>query len=117
MSFVLQANSNSQVFLEPEYDFSKSTAKIENVHRTRAGSRYVYKWGEYTRFKFSLRFINSADMSTLNEWWSTNAQLEFYEEGTLDITSCQISNATLPIDKFIAPYMDRFKGKIELEEY
>lgn len=117
MSFILQATSSDQVSLEPEFDYARKDTKIENIHRTRSGDRYVYKWGEYRRISFSVRFINSATTNSINDWWTENTFLEFYEEGTTDITSCQLANKTLPIGEFIKPYLTKFKGRLELEEY
>lgn len=117
MSFILQASSASQVSLEPEYDYGRSDSKIENIHRTRSGDRYVYKWGEYRKFKFSIRYVTSADQSTINDWWRNNTLLQFYEEGSTDISSVQLVNRSLPVGELIKPYIDQYEGRLELEEY
>jgi hypothetical protein len=117
MSFILQANSSSQVTLEPEYDYARTDAKIENEHRTRSGDRYVYNWGRYRRIKFSIRYVDSATMNIVNNWWRNDTKLEFYEQGTTDITSCQLTNSTIPIGEFVRPYTNLFEGRVELEEY
>ena len=117
MSFILQANSSDQVTLEPEFDFAKKDVKIENQHRARAGDRTVFFWASYKRISFSIRYVNSMTMSRVNEWWENNINLQFYEQGTTDITSCQLTNRSLPIGEFIKPHIDQFEGRIELEEY
>ena len=117
MPFILQSDSNTQVNLEPEFDFKDSSTKIENQHRTRDGSLFKYFWDEYPRIKFTIRFINSAQTKQINEWWSNNTELEFYEEGTTDVSSVLITNKTKPVDQFIRPYTDKFQGRIELEGY
>lgn len=117
MSFILQASSSSQVTLEPEYDFTQQDAKIENQHRTRSGDLTRYQWGRYKRIKFSVRYVSSNDMSMVNDWWRENTELQFYEEGTTDITSCMVSNKSLPIGERIKPHLDQYEGRVELEEY
>ena len=117
MSYILQASSSDQFSFEPEYDFVKSSAKIENMHRTRSGDRYVYKWGEYVRFKMSVKYVSSENASMVNDWWSENTALQFYEEGSTDITSCQITNKNTPFGEFVKPHNDLFEGRLELEEY
>ncbi len=117
MPFILQADSNTQVTLEPEFDYKDSSAKIENMHRTRDGSLFKYYWGDYTRIKFTIRFVNSETKEQINDWWLNNTELEFYEEGTTDVSTVLITNKAKPIDQFIRPYTDKFRGRIELEGF
>jgi hypothetical protein len=113
----LFVDSSTGVTLYPEWDYRESYRKIEDRHRTRSGREYVYKWGEYRQIKFSVEHLSSADQCTVNSWWSGNENLLFKLESSTDITSCRLVNKSKPIDKRIEPYMDEYKGKIELETY
>ena len=117
MAYLLFVDSTTGISLDPEYDFKNSGEKFESRHRARSGKEYVYKWGEYTKISFSLMYLSSSDMSTLNDWWSNNTPLLFMKEGASSVTSVHIINKKKPIDSFIKPYDDLYQGKIELGTY
>lgn len=118
MSYLLFPSSGNHVSFEPEWDFERADRKIENEHRTREGARYVYKWGEYERFKFGATFVSSADAAIVNSWWSTNTKLLFMSSSdTATVFSLQITNDARPFAKFQPPYDNLYQGTIELEGY
>lgn len=117
MSHLLFVDSSNSVTLEPEWDFEQGQKKNETVHRTRAGNRFVYKWGEFETFKFSLNFVDSSTAAIVNSWWNTNTELLFSTDGGVTVSSVQLTNRSKPLARFNMPYDDEYKGKIELETY
>jgi hypothetical protein len=115
-SYVLSDGTNV-VSLEPHYDILLSGEKIESSHRTLAGRNYRYTWGEYSRTKFNVDFLTSADMTRINSWWSANTPLVLYDMNSTVISSSYIVNPTKPIDGLVPPYTDMFRGMIQLEGY
>lgn len=109
-------NGGLQVIL-PEFNYKQSDRKIENVHRTRGGGRFVYKWSEYFQAKFSVRFVDSAQHAIVNSWWNENTQLLWLVDTGAIVESVQIVNRQLPIGEFIMPHNDLYQGGIELETY
>lgn len=117
MSWLLFPSSGNHITLEPEWNFKHDDKKEETIHRTRAGKRYVYKWGEYKGFKFDVEYVSSSTAAIVNSWWATNTKLMFMESGGTEVFSVIITNRELPIGKYIRPYQDRLKGTIDLEGY
>lgn len=116
MAFRLFVDSSTGVTVYPEWNFEQDTTKIEDEHRARSGARYVYKWGQYEKFKFSVSWVNSEFRSIVNSWWSTNTKLLFMEEGSTEVYSVQLVG-DLPVNEYMKPYRDQFGGVIELEGY
>lgn len=117
MAFILFVDSSTSVEIEPDYQSSEQDSKIEDVHRTRSGGRYHYKWGDYFRRMYSVSFVDSAFKSRVNDWWNENTALLFMEDGSTQVHSVRIVNIAQPIGGYIAPYDDLFTGTIELESY
>ena len=116
---VLQVSSSAQLLFTPEYGFKDSAKKINEEHRTRSGKLFQYKWSEYSIFKGPVFYVNSEFKSIVNSWWSTNTSLSYYqiESGTsTDVTTVRLINKSQPIDDYIKPYANLFKGDLELEE-
>mgnify|MGYP001563591545 FL=1 len=116
MSYVLFDGTNT-VSLEPEYDIKFDRRKVENSHRTRSGENYRYRWGGYRRCKFSVEFLSSADMCQVNSWWDANVPLRLFDINSTVVVSGYLVNGSAPIDQYVKPYTDQFKGVIELEGY
>lgn len=117
MSWILFISSGNEVTLNPEWDFEMNDRKVENIHRGRSGRSTVYKWGSYKSWKFSVSFVTSRDMSVVNSWWNTNAELLFMESGVSGVYSVRLMNKDLPVGRYVKPYTDKFMGIIELETY
>lgn len=115
--YILFVDSTSSVSLYPNWDYEKADKKIENVHYTRSGRKYSYKWALTTKVKFTVENVTSSTMAMVNTWWASNQNLLFMRQDTTDIFSCQLSNKKTPIGKFVEPYMDEYLGTIELESY
>lgn len=117
MSFLLFPSSGNHVTLEPEWDFDRKDGKVENEHITRAGKRYVYRWGSYYKASFSLTFVNSSTAAIINSWWDSNTKLLFMESGATQIYSVMLVGKELPLGSFQKPYTNLFRGKIDLQGY
>lgn len=117
MTFRLFVDSATGLDIDPEYDFKDSAERIESRHRTRDGSEYAYRWGDFRKFEFSVSFVNSEFKSVVNSWWNSGTDLLFMEVGATDVTSVHIVSKSQPIDKLVKPYTDLFAGKITLESY
>lgn len=117
MTFRLFVDSSTGVDVEPEYNYKEESQKIESRHRTRDGSQYVYKWGDYTRIKFGVTYVDSSFRCQVNSWWGANQPLLWMEEGGTDVTSVYLANKRTPVSGIMRPYDDLFKGMLELETY
>lgn len=117
MSFRLFVDSDNGIDVYPEYNLKEDEKKVETRHRTRDGSEYVYKWGSFEQIKFSVMYVNSEFKSIVNSWWLSNTDLLWMEEGGADITSVHLINKSKPINQFVKPYDNLFKGTIELGTY
>jgi hypothetical protein len=113
-SYVL-TDGTSVVSLNPDYDLKMDHRKIESSLRTRTGANYKYRWGGYSRAMLKVEFLSSADMSQVNSWWSANTLLRLFDMGSSVVVSGTIAGASAPIDSFVAPYTDMYKGTITLE--
>ena len=110
-------NSADGVDLSPEWDFKEDSFKIESRHRTRDGSEFIYKWGSVTSAKMKVSFVDSSFKAVVNSWWESNADLSFAGIGESDVTSVHLTNKQIPVGGYVKPYLDLFKGKIELGTY
>lgn len=117
MSFRLFVDSNNGVSLDAEYDFSDDRSKIEDRHRTRAGNQYFYKWSAFDELSFSVMYVNSSTRAVVNSWWESNTKLLLKDENATQVYSVCLTNDSLPISKYVKPYTNLWKGKIELEGY
>lgn len=114
---MLFPSSGSHIDLYPEWDMKREDKKIEDTHRTRSGGRFVYKWGQYSRTKFSLTDVNSSDASLINSWWENNVELLFTQDSGTTVSSVQLVNGQIPMHSYMKPYDDLYSGDIELETY
>lgn len=117
MSFLLFPISGSHVDLEIEWDYERKDAQIKSEHTARSGRRFVYKWGSYYKFSFSVDFVNSSTAAIVNSWWETNTKLMFKSTSDTAVYSVTIVANDTPIGQYSKPYTDRFRGKIELQGY
>lgn len=117
MTFRLFVDSTTGVDVNPEWGMKESGQKVESRHRTRDGSELVYKWGDVTLLDVPVMHVNSSFRAQVNSWWGGNVDLLWMEEGGTEITSVHIVNSTKPIDSFVRPYNDKFKGVIKLGTY
>lgn len=117
MPFYLFVDSANSVSFDPEYDYTEEHEKIQDEHRVRSGASYIYKWGEFSRFSFNVRWVDSAFRSTINSWWGANTQLMLQRAGETQVFSVRIVNDELPVGRYERPYDDLWMAEIELETY
>lgn len=116
MPYILQVSSSEQLVVYPDYSSKFSAAKMEDRHRSRSGNEFVYKWAEYGKEDIKVTFVDSEFKSIVNSWWSTNVVLQWYPQGSTDVTTVRIVGKDQPIDKLMKPYTDLFQGGFKLEE-
>lgn len=114
--FVL-IDSLNNINITPDFDFEQIGEKVENRHRVRSGEQYVYKWGEIRKFQMGVSYVDSGFKSVVNSHWKENTELLFVQSGDMRVNSVRIGNTSLPVGEFIEPYMNLFKGTIQLETY
>lgn len=105
------------VSLNPQWDLKFDSRKNQIDHRTRSGAAYHYKWGDYGHVSFSIEDLSSSDMCAVNSWWGANTPVVLYDTTTTAVISGTLVNASAPIDSYVEPYIDLFKGTIELETF
>ena len=110
-------SASNVVSLNPDYDFKREGKKIENSHRTRSGANYRYIWATYPRIKFKVEDLSSADACKINSWWASNTPLLLFDTGSTVVISAYLVNTSEPIGEYMKPYIDQFRGTIELEGY
>lgn len=97
MPYFLSDSGDTEVELFPEYDYKDSGEKIEARHRTRDGSEYVYKWGEYREIEFDVKYVSSSFKVTVNSWWAVNESLVFREGVNWRVNSAEYNNQSLDV--------------------
>ncbi len=114
----LFVDSDNGVDVDPLWSFKEESQKIESKHRVRSGKSYIYKWGNYNRFKIPVTFVSSSFKAIVNSYWQSNAEVLFMEVGVpSSVSSVRVVNKKTPVGKFMVPYVDQFAGVIELETY
>lgn len=103
--------------VQPSPNYQRRDEKIEDIHRTRVGGRFVYKWGDIEQTKFNVEFVTSREQALINSWWNNNTQLMWIVDTGTQISSVQLTNRRLPIGKFATPLLTEYNGIIELATY
>lgn len=112
--------------LAPDWGAEQSKRRIQSDHRTRAGRLYQYKWADYPTVKMSVSFVSSYTRVTVNSWWGGNSSVIFTQSGTGNPEAAisaaepvigKIVNDSQPISEWERPYLDLWRGTIELEGY
>lgn len=117
MSLLLFPSSGNHVTLEPNWDYDRKDAPIKTEHTARSGRYYVYKWGSYERFSFSVEFVSSANAAIINSWYMSNTKLLLMSNSDFVVHSVMIRGSDLPMGQFQKPYVEYFKGKLDLQTY
>ena len=117
MSYRLFVDSNTGIDVFPEYNYKEMHEKVENRQRTKTGAEYVYKFGDFKKFKFDVKFVSTSDYLLINEWWSENTLLIFKETGASQEFNIRLSSRRQPVNRFIKPHNDLYRGTIEMSTY
>ena len=118
MIYELGTTSADAITLNPKYDYKKGSTKIED--RIRVDDHYyVYKWGDYDYFGFSVEFITNSDAAIVNSWWESNTELLFFvtSDSTTEVHSVALRGDKLPLGDYAKSYDNYRSGKILLEGY
>lgn len=118
-TWYLGVSSADAVMIPPDKGYKFGRRQLRAELRTKAGGLFLYRWGDYAKHKIPVDFLPAAAASTVNSWWETNTPLLFFVEsgGVCEVHSVMIMNDETPMEKFSAPYVDRYSGTIELEGY
>lgn len=119
VTYTLGPTSETEVTIIPQWDLKKGEEIDRSVIRTRSGKLYTYKWHDVKKIKFSADLFDNSDAAIVNSWWDTQTKLIFFEniDDTVDCTSVMIMNNAAPFAQYTRPYITKFSGVIELEEY
>lgn len=102
--------------MNPEWDITLDSEKIENRHRAKSGKQFIYKWGEFDSVKFGLSYVNSGARNVINNsYWANNTRVLFGMEDGSIIVEGTIGGNKPPINTYQKPYLNLWKGKIDLE--
>lgn len=108
-------SSTGLVTLYPEFDYVEEDQPIDDIHRTKAGVWYRYKWSQYARVRIPVLYLTSAQASMVNTYWSSSTAVRWWWTDDSIVNSGHIVNDAKPIGQRILPYQDLFKGEIILE--
>jgi hypothetical protein len=119
VKYELGTDSSDAIQLYPEYDYKDPEKLIESSHRTLGGREYHYKFGDYRRFEFTVKFVPLSAANVVNSWYNARSELLFFvtSDSTTDVYSVMIMNNESPLSKFEKPYITYKSGKIILETY
>ena len=119
VTYTLGPSSDTEITIIPEYDYQSGEDMDRTTIRARSGKLYAYKWYDTKKIKFSANLFDNSDAAIVNSWWDTQTKLIFFENnaGTVTVTSVMIMNKSAPFQQYVKPYVTKFKGVIELEEY
>jgi len=119
LKFELGISSVDAVTLKPEYNYKGGEKQLRTEHRTKAGKLFLYKWGDYKSFSFTVNYLPASDASLVNSWWDSNTELLFLitSDTATEVHSVVLMNKDTPFQSFAKPYADLYKGKVLLEGY
>ncbi len=118
-TYELGTSSADAVTILPEFSYKFPMKQERSQHRTKNGKLFIYKWGEYQKFRVPVTFVSASDTALVNSWWNTNTELLYFvtSGSTTDVYSVFITNAEQPFSQFTKPYDWKFNGKLKLETY
>ena len=119
VTFELGPTSGTAIQLYPEYDYAKKVIKNESNLRTKTGRQYIYQWGTYTEFKFSVEWVTAANAAIVNSWYQSNTELRLFitSSTATEVNSVRIQGKESPLAEYMKPYDNYYKGKLELTTY
>lgn len=118
-TYTLGPTSNAEVTLIPAWDYSSGEDMKRVSMRSQTGKLYTYKWSDTKKIKFKVNYMDNSDAAIVNSWWDTQSKLIFFvnNDGTTTCTSVMMVNKSAPFKEYHEPYITKFRGAIELEEY
>ena len=118
-TYELGISSADAVTLYPEWDYSKGEKQVRTETRAKSGRLRVYKWYDYEKISFQNNWVPASDAALVNSWWDSNTKLLLLitSDSVTEVHSVMIMNDETPLAAYNKPYIEYFKGKIELEGY
>lgn len=118
-TFKLWDGSSNSVILLPDFNYKKETEQVADTTRSKDGSLYRFKYGDYTTFKLEVPFIDTSLASTVNSWFEVQqlCQFEISSGGGAEVNSVMFINDSSPFDGFSTPDGLYMSGKLELSTY
>lgn len=111
------SNTRDVLAVAPDFDYIPGAVKEMDVHRTKGGGRYEYRWGEYKRFSIPVSWVTNSFQSQTDSWWGAGTELLWTDNHGVTVSSVRLTNEERPIARVEAPYLDQFGGDLELETY
>ncbi len=115
----LGISSADAVPLVVDFTYKRRKRKVSSNHRSLDGSLYMYKWSDYEKFRVRVNFLTNSQSSLVNSWFDTNTALLLFvvSGGVTEVNSVKMVDAESPIQQMQLPYVEYFKGVINLEGY
>lgn len=117
----LGVNSSFAVTLYPTFGYKADGKQNKSMLRTPDATLWEYKWGQYDKFSVPVNYVSSSDTCTINSWWGARTDLNWYQIDSANTVvqthAVRIMNNNKPLNSLNKPYIDQFKGKIDLESY
>lgn len=120
MNFLLGISSADAITVHPQHEKYRNSLKHERSEsRGKTGKHFEYKWGSWRQFKMELKYLNTSDMSVIDSWWDSRAELLLFIESSTatEVHSVMVMNDETPLGSFVKPYDDLYQGTLELETY
>ena len=121
--FDLYYNVSSVVVLSPQMEASTRLRQVMDSGVSRYGRRLNYSWAGVWAQDLPVVYVTAGERLAINSWWSSRSQLTFRQydstsgSGAATDRACFISNRFMPISKLMSPYIDLYRGKLELDIY
>ena len=119
ITWELGISSATAIPLVVDFSYKRRKRKIQSKHRARDGSLYLYKWGDYPRFRVKVEFLTNSQSGIVNSWWDSDTELLFFitSGGVTEVNSVMMTDTESPIKQMQRPSAEYFKGVINLEGY
>jgi hypothetical protein len=110
--------TSDAIQIYPDYEgYKQEAVEKRTAHRTKSGKMFLYKWGDYKRWRIPVSYISKSKATIINSWWGNDNQLSLnITSGSItEANSVQITNKKAPFYQMSSPYVQYFRGTIDLE--
>jgi hypothetical protein len=85
------------VEIPPMWSLKRPRKQTRTETRSKSGKLFLHRWNNYQTFSLPIEFIESADATTINDWWAANTELTlFIQSGDVwDLTTATYENKTI----------------------
>jgi hypothetical protein len=95
--YLLASSGGAETEVTPEYNYKDSGKKMESRHRSRDGSEFIYKWGDYDLFDMEVQFVNQTFKTLVNDWWTNNDTLLWTDLDASDVSYAAYTEKTVTV--------------------